>query len=349
MKKLILVLLGVVYFFVIQVNVVDIKHISDKSLLFSFTLNSHIPQTVKLHIGAKKYEFYSIRCNTEKISFPLQGLQWFEGVGEQAIFRLKRGANQCQVITRNNSKPFVPSIKQKLTFFDYIVLFILFCVPFFSLLFAGLIWVLDKLKNRIAISDLHMPTYEDMKVKLPILLFIILSIGIIIRILYFQKFGIMKFQHDWQGHVEFIRYIANNWTLPLPSKGLQFPQQPLYYVISGVIYSISIKLGLSNMSALYAVGYFSLFCSVVFLYYSYKFVSILTANRWIQTVAMIFVSLTPSLVYLSAGINNDALVMVLSAISLYYIVKSYQSDFKVSFYPALVWTNLLFLTKISAS
>ena len=349
MKKFMLLLLGISYYFMIQINVMDVKHSSDISSLFSFTLNSYIPQTVKLHVGAKKYEFYSIRCNKEKTSFPLQGLQWFEGAGEQAAFSLRRGKNHCQVITRNNSHSFIPIIKQKLTFFDYAVFFVLIGMPLLQLLFTALIWILNKMKNRITVPTLDIDRQDDIQVRLPILLFSILLMGTALRILYFQKFGIMNFQHDWQGHVEFIRYMANNWTLPLPSKGLQFPQQPLYYVVSGAIYVVGIKFGLSNISALYAVGYFSLFCSVVFLYYSYKFIAILTVNRWTQTVAMLFVSLTPSLVYLSARINNDSLVMVLSAVALYYIVKSYQTRFKVSFYSALVWTSLLFLTKISAS
>ena len=159
----------------------------------------------------------------------------------------------------------------------------------------------------------------------------------------------MLFQHDWHGHVEFIKYIAENWTLPLSSKGLEYPQQPLYYWITAGLYALFIQFGLSEQDALYGLGYFSLFCSMVFLYYAYRFMKLMTKSIWVQTVAVIFVSLTPSLVYLSARINNDSLVMALSAFSLYAIVKSYQRGFKEDFYPALTGVSLLFMTKISAA
>ena len=178
---------------------------------------------------------------------------------------------------------------------------------------------------------------------------ILLIIGIIIRAFYQQKYNVMLFQHDWQGHVEMIKYFANTWTIPLPGKGLEFPQQPLYYYLTAGIYSLSTSLGFNEAKSLEIIGYFSFFCSVFFLIYGYKFIALLTKDRWVKTVAMLFLALTPSLVYLSARINNDTLVMVLSAASLYYIVKSYQSQFQNSFLMALFLVTLLFLTKISTA
>ena len=176
----------------------------------------------------------------------------------------------------------------------------------------------------------------------------ILVIGIIIRLFYQEKYTIMLFQHDWQGHIEMLKYFAHNWSLPLPTKGLEFPQQPLYYIITATLYNLSMQLGFSDKSSLEFIGYFSFFSSVLFLVYGYKFITLLSKEKWVQIISMIFLALTPSIVYMSARINNDALVMALSASSLYYIVKSYQSQFKHSFYRALVSISLLFLTKISA-
>ncbi len=178
---------------------------------------------------------------------------------------------------------------------------------------------------------------------------ILLIIGIIIRAIYQQKVHMYTFQHDWPGHVEMLKHIAETWTLPLPSKGLEFPQQPLYYLISAAIYSIASGLGFSDFDALSIIRGLSFLCSVVFLIYGYKFVGLLTENKRIKSIAMIFLALTPSLVYLSGRINNDAIVMVLSAAGLYYIVKSYQNKFNKYFYPALICTTLLFATKISTA
>ncbi len=176
----------------------------------------------------------------------------------------------------------------------------------------------------------------------------ILIIGIIIRLFYQEKYTVMVFQHDWQGHIEMLKYFAHHWSLPLPTKGLEFPQQPLYYIITATIYNISMQLGFSDKSSLEFIGYFSFFCSILFLIYGYKFINLLSKEKWVKITSMIFLALTPSIVYMSARINNDALVMALSASSLYYIVKSYQGQFKNFFYRALISVSLLFLTKISA-
>lgn len=344
--KIFMFLVGIVYYTTTQVNIYNIKHTSQASPLFTFTVDSKIPQIVKLHIGANKSEFISIHCEREKVAYREKGYWWFDGLGEQAIFTLKKGTNSCRALVLNKGKKYTPKIKQKLTFLNYFILFVLIAIPLFSVIFALFVKLLNSLKKDNTFKVIHNVQNQKINSKFSYLILGILFIGMTIRILYFQKFSIMNFQHDWQGHVEFIKEMANHWTLPLPDAGLQFPQQPLYYIISAFVYTIGEQL---HMDALQLVGYFSLFCSFIFLVYSYKFVRLLTSNVWTQTVAILFVSFTPSLVYMSAQINNDALVMGLSSLALYYIVKSYQSTFKISFYSAMLWTTLLFLTKISTA
>jgi hypothetical protein len=351
MKNIFMLTLGILFYFMIQIDIGNVKHESRNSSLFSFNVNSHIPQQIKLHVSANKHEFIYIHCNDEKISYSIQGYRWYEGKQEEAVFNVKSGNNSCYAMANNKDSAFVPIIKQKLTFLNYIILFAFIGFPLIHLIFITFIRLLNTIKTKFAQFEIYQPHNETInsRKKLPILIPTIIAIGILIRIFYFQKFGITSFQHDWQGHVEFIKYISTNWSLPIPSKGLQFPQQPLYYIISAILYTLGIKLGMNGMDTLYIVGYLSLICSILFLYYTYKFIVLLTNNKWTQTVAVLFVSFTPSLVYLSARINNDSLVLVLSIVSLFYIVKSYQSNFLESFIPALLWTSLLFLAKISAS
>jgi len=335
----------------IQVSIVDLKQSHSKADTFSFNLDSHINQEVKLQIATERHKLNSVECNDVQIVFPEKKMQWFEGVGEQVSFSLQKGKNSCKVQTHNAGRSYTIKIKQKITFFDYSILFLLLGIPLFHLLFTAFIWGLDQIKRK-GNGD-----FEQSKVKAnssesryrqKILVFILFA-GVTIRVLYFQKFGIMTFQHDWHGHIEFIKYIAENWTLPLASKGLEYPQQPLYYLLTGGLYALFTHFGFNDQDALYGLGYFSLFCSMVFLYYAYRFMTIITQSLWVRTVAMIFISLTPSLVYLSARINNDSLVMALSAFFLYAIVKSYQTGFKEGFYTALTGVSLLFMTKISAA
>ena len=217
-------------------------------------------------------------------------------------------------------------------------------LPLYYFAFKLLILLLNRFKLK---EDIEKSADKEETIFRYRLILFILSLGIIIRIFYFNRYNIMLFQHDWHGHIDFIKSMSQNWSLPVPTKGLEYPQQPLYYWITGAIYSLSTYFGLNEQLALQNIGYFSLFCSIFFLIYGYKFIALLTNNLQVKTVAMVFLALTPSVVYMSARINNDSMVMGLSAISLYYIVKSYKSAFKNGFFMALFLTSLLFLTKIS--
>jgi len=351
-KTLLLVLsllLGIFYYFLIQVSVLELKQANSRSNTFSFLLTSKIGQNVKLHIAAEKNQIRLVECNGIKIVFPYKKQQWFEGMGEEVNFSMKKGSNDCKVYTDNFGKVYTPAIKQKITFLDYCILFCLLGIPLFGVLFTVFIGGINLVKSRIPATFPRLDKNSGNKPEPTRFLLVILFAGAVIRVLYFEKFGITLFQHDWHGHIEFIKYMAQNWTLPLPSKGLEYPQQPLYYLLAGGVYALLTHFGLDEGETLYAVGYFSLLCSMFFLYYAYRFMTLVTQSVWVRGVAIVFVSLTPSLVYLSARINNDALVMALGAFSLYYIVKSYQSGFEKSFYTALTGVSLLFMTKISAS
>ena len=349
------VLLGLFYFYLTYINIDKVQHLRPQSPSFLVHIHSKLNQHVKLQVAAERYKIQSMECNGVKTVFPFKRMQWFEGVGEQVYLPLHKGDNLCKVKVFNSFGKYQPVIRQKITFFDYTVFFILLGIPLFTLVFYVFMWIIDKIRKRLHTVKTDVNSVQHKSDNTDInngwhlkLLYAILFAGVLIRLFYFNRFGIMQFQHDWQGHIEFIKYIAEHWSLPLSSKGLEYPQQPLYYWITAGLYTLFTHFGLNEQNALYGLGFFSLFCSMVFLYYSYRFIALLSQNSWVRIVAMLFISLTPSVIYLSARINNDVLVMALSAYALYYVVKSYKNRFKTGFYRALAGVSLLFLTKISA-
>ena len=44
---------------------------------------------------------------------------------------------------------------------------------------------------------------------------------------------------DWQGHLDYIQYIAKHWKVPIATDGWEMFQPPLYYLISAVILKFS--------------------------------------------------------------------------------------------------------------
>ncbi len=328
-------LLGMVYLFFTHVTILH-KNNS------TFSIESKIAQEAKFHIRTKNTSA-QLSCNNQKIEFPhiRKHDYWYKGE-EKVFIALKKGINHCHGVNITGE------IKQKITFFDYLILFILMGIPLFSLLFFIFINIINLIKRHYPAKVNSEPTETAVPSSHKLLLMILL-LGMSIRILYFQKYGIMTFQHDWQGHIDFIKYMSENWTLPIPSKGFEYPQQSLYYVLMAKLYSTIVANGFTHMNALYGIGYFSLFCSALFLVYAYRLVNLLSQDMFVKTVAMVFVSLTPSIVYMSARINNDSLVMALAIMAIFYIVKSYKHNFNQYFYLALLWVSLLFLTKISGA
>ena len=341
---------GFVYYYFISVKHITIIHPFNTASTFSFSIDTKIAHSAKIQIEADNFKLKYIECAGKKIFFPYKQVQWFRDIAEEGTFSLKKGKNICHVGVYNFHRPYTPIVKQKLTYFDFAILFISMGIPLYTLLFYLLVWVLSfirKKKKFVSILIRQKDTSEYRQTSKWILG--IVFAGVVIRVLYFHKFGVTLFQHDWHGHIEFLKYIAAHWSLPLPSKGLEYPQQPLYYLITGGIYALLSSIGLEEKDILFGIGYFSLLCSFVFLYYSYRFIVLLTQNEWVRGVAMVFISLTPSLVYMSARINNDVLVMALSAFSLYYIAKGYLNGFRKDFYKALLGVSILFMTKISSA
>jgi len=335
-----MLLLGMIYLFAIKVDI-SITPISSKT--FDLIIDSKITQEVDFHIKTE-HNLSRLICNKKSILLDNSKKHDYFYHGEEAIkIALHRGENRCHAIEMQ------PIIKQKIGWIDFFILFSLWGTALFWLLFLALIWTMKQIKKSNFRFSLARDTQPNNSLYLKGILLIAL-LGVIIRVAYFQKYGIMNFQHDWYGHIEFIKYIAQHWSLPaIPMKGWEYPQQPLYYILTGGLYSFLMGIGFNDQEALHGLGYFSLLCSMVFLYFSYRLMALLTTDRWVQLVAMIFISLTPSLVYLSARINNDALVMALAVMAIYYSVKSFKSKFQTHFYFALITVGLLFLTKLSTA
>jgi hypothetical protein len=311
-------ILGIIYYYQIRVDITQTK---DK-----IVIDSKIAQKANFFIKTD-YKSSTLICNNMKIDIDNNKKHDYFYRGEEFIeIPLKRGDNECRY--RN-----IHNIKYKITLKDFIILSILLIIPITFFLIS----ILNRLLERVDIKPL--PLKENSISKLAIL---IITLGVIVRVIYFNKFGVMLFQHDWHGHIELIKYLAQNYSIPaVPNKGWEYPQQPLYYIITAFIYKVS------NGNLEY-IGYFSIFCSILFLIYSYKLLNLI-ADRYTIYIALLFLSFTPSLIYMSARINNDTLVLALSVISIFYIVKSYNIGFKKYFFTALLFTTMLFLTKISTA
>lgn len=255
--------------------------------------------------------------------------------GDVYSLKLKQGTNNLVIGLPSQNPIEEVAYAQHYRFFDFIILCITLLVPmavatfyFFS-------------------AALTQPMPRLLKVRAISWGYIILGLAIVLRLTYFWDMGSMQFQHDYHAHIEYIEFVAKEFFIPLPHKAWEFPQQPFYYLVNGFIYAALDSLGVTKPSILIAISGVGTLLSCISLLFAYRLTRLLTDNTLVQNLTLCFLCFTPSLIYMSTRINNDSWVASLSIIALYYIVASYRTGFAEKLGYALIFSSLLFLTKLS--
>jgi len=185
-------------------------------------------------------------------------------------------------------------------------------------------------------------------IKFSIIPFSILLIGIVIRIVY-ANYSIVwnDYTHDLSSHIEYTKYVAQNLSLPSPDKGLEFPQQPLYYVATGATYRLLYSFGIPEDKILNILLRISAILSIGTLIFAYILAKKLFNDIWIQSLLTGLIAFTPAIIYQSGMINNDVLAAFLSAGSFYCLIKYIKDENKKYIIWAIILSILLSFTKIS--
>jgi len=201
--------------------------------------------------------------------------------------------------------------------------------------------------------------------KIGLLPIIILAFGIVIRLIYVNYFGVesyknyadysvFQYTHDSLYHIEYIQFVANHLSLPATEKGLEYPQQPLYYIFSGLFYHCIETLSLSKTAILKIITWFSAFFSIGTLIFTYFCAKKITDSVWVQSFIVGLMAFTPAFVYQSGMIGNDPLCAFLSAGAFFFLIsyiKEPHHEDKKSFKNFILATCLAvlsFFTKASA-
>lgn len=140
-----LLILGFIYSYFINIEISNIKIVKNDRTLFNFVINSKIEQNIKLHVGTKD-ELKSLSCEDTKNTFTYyRGYDYKQH--EEVRLKLKKGLNHCQLKTVRVASS-MPLLKQKISFIDYLILFIFFIVPLFHLLFILFINLMNTLWSK---------------------------------------------------------------------------------------------------------------------------------------------------------------------------------------------------------
>lgn len=198
---------------------------------------------------------------------------------------------------------------------------------------------------------------KKIKYIIPLIPIILLALGIIIRIMFTIEFGVREtysdftgvqtYTHDTPYHSQYIQYVAQNLSLPEVDKGLEYPQQPLYYIITGFSYKIlgfflsssdKIFKALVWFSTLFSIG------SLVFVFFTAKKVA---QPIWLQSFIVGLFAFTPSFVFQSIRISNDPLLTFLTSGAFFFLIKYIKEEKHSQLLATIFFSILAIFTKIS--
>jgi len=194
---------------------------------------------------------------------------------------------------------------------------------------------------------------------LPIVLIVL---GILARLFYASYFGVesyanyknynfFQYTHDPLYHVEYIQFIADHLSLPPVEKGLEYPQQPLYYVFSGVLYNIINVLSLEKMAVseiLKILVWISCLFSIGTLAFAYFLAKKITESLWLQSFITGIMAFTPAFIYQSGMLGNDPLSAFLSAGAFYFLICYIKKENLKNIVLSIIFAILGFFTKASS-
>ncbi len=142
--------------------------------------------------------------------------------------------------------------------------------------------------------------------------------GIVLRTYYMMITPYWIRGHDTDGHLEYIRYIADNMSLPRPDLGWETWQPPLYYVLGGLWTALGRLLGMQQMDLIFGLQVWALLLSIASLFlFAWIGLRILPARQW--NFLPLFVAVAaflPSFVFQASRINNDVLVIFLQLLAI---------------------------------
>lgn len=121
---------------------------------------------------------------------------------------------------------------------------------------------------------------------------------------------------DIEEHLKYIRYVAQNWRIPLPTEGWQMFQSPLYYIVSAPVYLFS-----RHFSGLWAVEemlrVIPLFCGIAQVELTYRTLrSVYPGREDLQALGTVVGGLLPMNIYISQYAGNEPMAGFFTAATL---------------------------------
>ncbi len=154
-------------------------------------------------------------------------------------------------------------------------------------------------------------------------LLLVLLGGSVLRVLYVLRTPTSVRGYDSAGHLEYIRYVAEHWTLPPAHGGWEFYQPPLYYLLTAPLVRFDALRGATKLGTLFHLQAVSVVLSVVTLGVALWVVQMLFAPSQRKEMVLCggLLSVFPGLLFFAPRINNDVVVQLTGFVSIALLVR----------------------------
>ncbi len=183
-------------------------------------------------------------------------------------------------------------------------------------------------------------------------LWIILLTGVFLRIHYVLSTPFAIRSYDTSGHLNYILYVLNKWSIPASWSGWEMHQPPLYYFLAA--FWVRGKMLFFNPAdpPWFALQWLSFLISVLTLCIALWIARLLFPKPSQQTQAALFLGIIaslPGLVFMSSRISNDPLLTLLLFAFTGVLLAWWKSGKDRWWYGATVLGSIAILTKMSAA
>ena len=156
---------------------------------------------------------------------------------------------------------------------------------------------------------------------------------------------------DIDGHLEYIRYVADQGRLPLANEGWQTFQSPLFYVLCALLYK-AFGLVLSADAALKALRIVPLLAGIAQVEICYRAVRHAYPERKdLQVLGLFFGGLLPMNIYMAQYVSNEPLAALFESLVVLWCVRLLCERGRASMKSCAVlgcFLGLALLTKVTA-
>lgn len=201
------------------------------------------------------------------------------------------------------------------------------------------LWYTWKLSNLLPLTNTLRP------------LLWVAALGALLRVLYVLHTPYTLRGHDADGHLEYVRYLAQHWWLPDSMAGWEFYHPPLYYGLSALWLLLGNALGFPPEGEPQSLQLFSLLISIASLPLIAWVAILLFPKPKERLLSLLFfsvISLLPSIVFLAARINNDILAFPLSLAAFGFLLRWWHHRLARDWYWLSMSIGLALLTKGTA-